>query len=140
MALITGAGGNASLMSGFNADFETWDATFDFGEVDTTAFADVGWTNAAATICKFTFNAAGTGEFNATSTSPISGTALAATFAPASCAGTVTLTAATGCTYACTALITQVRMNRSSKQGTKFDVAYSGTNQGAVTQTWDQTA
>jgi hypothetical protein len=137
---ITGDGGAVALPTGFNASFESWDASFDFGVVDTTSFDDSGYTNAENTICKMTFNAAGTAVYDDTNGSPISGTALAATFAPLSTAGSITLTAQTGCTYTLTGLVTTVGHNRSAKQGTKHDLSYSGENQGAVTQTWDVTA
>lgn len=135
---ITGPGGGYTTVSGFNAKYEEWSAAFDFGAVDTTGFEDNGWNYTDVSSCKVTVTATGVLQFDDTSAAPFPSAFISSTFAPASGAGSATLTVQTGCTFAGTFVATSSNISRSAKSGTKAAVTHTLENQGAVTQTWDE--
>ena len=127
------------MPSGFNLTVESFDWAFDYGEVDLTSFDDEGYYYGEVTSCKLTATVAGFLDFDAANTAPLPSAFLASTFAPASGAGATTLTFATGCTLAATMVVTGSGGSRSAKAGTRADATHTLVNQGAVTQTWDET-
>lgn len=137
---VTGPGGGFTGPAGFNARYESWEATLDFGAVDVTGFDDNGYNYTEATSCKLTGSASGTMQYGDATTSPIPSAALSSTFAPASLAGSITLTVATGCTLTFTGVVVSSSLSRSAKSGTKGDVTHNFENQGAITETWDESS
>lgn len=137
---ITGPGGAYTTITGFNAKYEDFSLNFDFGEVDNTGFEDNGWNYSDISSCKVTGTATGILQYDDSSSAPFPSAFVASTFAPASGAGSATFTYQTGCTMAGTFVTTSTNTTRSAKPGTKATVSHNLSNQGAVTQTWDETA
>lgn len=140
---ITGPGGSVSLPTGFNGKLDVWSASLDMVEVITTGFDDGGNTTGDIVEQRFTGSATATGQFDGTSTAPIpsallDGAALAEGDFAANAKGSITLTAATGCTYAFTANITSVAFNRAHNG--KLELTFNFASDGPITQTWDETA
>jgi hypothetical protein len=136
---IVGPGGAFTTITGFNAKYESFSMTFDFGAVDNTGFEDNGWNYTDLSSCKVTANATGILQFDDSSAAPFPSAFIASTLAPASGAGSATFTFTTGCTMAGTFAVTNSVMNRSAKAGTRADITHTLENQGAVTMTWDET-
>lgn len=137
---ITGPGGGYTTITGFNAKYEDFSLAFDFGEVDNTGFEDNGWNYSDISSCKVTGTATGILQFDDANAAPFPSAFVASTFAPASGAGSATFTVQTGCTFAGTFVTTSTNITRSAKPGTKATVVHNLANQGAVTQTWDESA
>ena len=135
---IQGVGGNITMPTGFNSKYNRWQATANFSVVDTTGFSDSGYRTRALTIADISGSATGTALFDDASTSPIAAAVLAATFAPLSAQGSITLTHTTGCTHSFTGVISSVGFDRPIDG--KEDTAHTFESSGAITQTWDETA
>ena len=137
---IVGPGGGYTTITGFNAKYEDFSLTFDFGEVDNTGFDDNGWNYSDLSSCKVTGTATGILQYDDTNGTPFPATFVASTFLPSAGAGSATFTLQTGCTFAGTFATTSSNITRSAKPGTKGTVSHNLANQGAVTLTWDETA
>lgn len=137
---IVGPGGGYTTITGFNAKYEDFSLAFDFGEVDNTGFEDEGWNYSDISSCKVTGTATGILQFDDASSAPFPSTFMASTFLPSAGASSATFTVTTGCTFAGTFTTTSTNITRSAKPGTKATVVHNLANQGAVTQTWDETA
>lgn len=137
MADISGPGGNVTLFTGLTGHISAWSATVEMEDVETTGFAEVGNRTFDATTIMISGAAVGTGQNGSGTTTLLPSTATGATPAMSAWKGTITLTAATGCTFSFPALIKAVALNRP--QNGKLDIAYTFKSDGAITQTWNIT-
>ena len=136
---IQGVGGSFTTISGFNAKFNAWTANITNETVETTGFSDAGnSTNESGGPVKLEGTAVGVAQFDAATTALIPSAALGATPTFSSWKGTVTLTAATGCTYGFTAVVSGVSTGR--QYNGRMEVTISFVSSGAITQTWDESA
>lgn len=134
---ISGPGGNVTLPTGFTGHISAWSATVETEDVETTGFAEVGNRTFDATTVMISGAAVGTGQSGAGSTTLLPSTGLGATPTMSAWKASMTLTATSGCTFAFTALVKAVALNRP--QNGKLDIAYTFKSSGAITQTWNLT-
>lgn len=127
---IIGNDGSVTFLSGHNVEANSWSLTINAVVSDTTAYGDTFRTFRGG-VKQWSGSVSGFMSFDATSTAPsvddFSGTPAA-----------ITLTAATGCTYGGSVIISNVVIN-TTKTGDatiSFDLQGSGT----LTETWDETA
>lgn len=131
---IQGTGGDVSLPTGFGAKLASWTANIDVTVVDTTGFSDNGWRSRRPTKVQLTGSASGTVDDTSL---PLNGSLPSSTAGLSNAKGSFTLTAATGCTYGFTGVISRVSMTRANDG--KGEITFDFTSTGTVTQTWDQT-
>lgn len=138
---IEGLGGTVSFPTGFNGKLSAWSATFTVETTETTGFADGGYRVLEPVKQYIDGSASGTAQYDGASAAPVpaslmdgSGLALGDW---SSVKGTVTLTATTGCTWAFSAVITSVAINRAADG--KADITFNFQSRGPITQTWDET-
>lgn len=131
MADISGPGGNATMMSGVVLHISAWSGTLNVTTVENTGFVEVGNRSYLATAQVFTGSVVGTGESGANNT-PIPSAGLGATPSFSSYTGSITLTAASGCTYAFPAVLSSVNLGRPNDG--KYDVTANFMSSGAITQ------
>lgn len=129
---ISGPGGNFSF-AGVIGHISAWSASLVLEDVETTGFAEVGNRTFDATTVMVTGGAVGTGQ-TLTVAGIISTTGLGASPTMSAYKGAVILTAASGCTWSFTGLITAVALNRP--QNGKLDLAISFKSTSAITQAW----
>lgn len=134
---IEGLGGSVTTITGFNGSINAWSMTVDITIVETSGFTDKGYRVKAPTCVSATGSFTATGQFDAASTTPIAAAGLTTTAGLSSYFGTLTLQAKTGCTYAMSAVISQVSMNRAFDG--KLELTFNFESSGRITQTWDQT-
>ncbi len=132
MAVISGPGGNVSLFSGLNFKVAAWSATMQYDVVDTSGFSDAGVHTHDATCYMLVGSAIGSGTSG--NAGPIPASATGASPAFSAVKGSITLTAASGCTLAFTGVVTSIPLNRVFNG--KQDVMVSFVSDGAVTQMW----
>lgn len=133
---ITGPGGNVSTVTGFYAKFTNWSMTINNPAVDITGFADNGvQANASGGPIGATGTITGVQVQGDASSTPAPATATGSSPTFSSWSGTLTLTSYTGCTYAFTAVITQVGPLTRGYSG-RAEASYSFVSTGAITQTW----
>lgn len=132
---ISGPGGNVTLPTGFTGHISAWSATVELEDVETTGFAEVGNRTFDATTVMISGAAVGTGQFASGTTTLLPSTGLGATPAMSAWKESMTLTAASGCTFVFPALIKAVALNRP--QNGKLDIAYTFKSTGAIIQTWN---
>lgn len=140
---IQGTGGSVSLPSGWNFKAGAFDATFDTGIVDTSGFGDGGFRTREPTVLSLDGSASGVMEFDDTSAAPIpaalaDGGSLANTDLESSAKGTVTLQFEASCTLAATCAIGPLNMSRAFDGRAEISCGFA--SNGAVTQSWDETA
>ena len=134
MATIQGTLGNATLFGSsdttdFGAKLDMWSADLDTGVVQTTGFGDLGYRTHEGTIGRLSGSASGMAK---TEFAPVPVLALGASFLPASCKGTITLTATTGHTYSFDAIVSNVSISRP--EDGKCTVSFNFRSDGPVTQ------
>jgi len=130
---ISGPGGSFTGPSGFNMHFSGWSATLNPTTVETTGFAEVGNRTYDVTAIVVTGTADGTIQ-NGNSTTPVAASGLSSSPTMSAYGGTVTLTFASGNTWAFPSKITGLAINR--RHDGKADGALSFVSSGAITQTW----
>lgn len=131
MADISGPGGNVTLMSGQVIHVSAWSATLNITTVENTGFDALGDRTYLNTAQVMTGSVVGTGESGANNT-PIPAAGLGATPSFAAYAGTMTLTAASGCTYAFPMVLSSVNLGRPNDG--KYDVTSNFMSSGHITQ------
>ena len=134
MATIQGVGGNCTLIgtgatTAFDAKLDAWSANLSTGIVQTSGFGDLGYRTHEATILRLSGSASG---MVITEFAPVPVLALGATFLPASCKGTVTLTVSANHYYSFNALISNLTITRS--EDGKCTVTFDFRSDGPVTQ------
>lgn len=134
---ISGPGGGVTLPTGCTGHIAAWSATVEMEDVETTGFAEVGNRTFDATTIMISGAFVGTGQQGSGSNTLLPSTATGSTPAMSAWKSTITLTAATGCTFAFPVLIKAVALNRP--QNGKLDIAYTFKSTGAITQTWNYT-
>ena len=132
VADISGPGGGVTQPTGCTGHISAWSATVEMEDVETTGFAEVGNRTFDATTVMISGAYVGTGQSGQSALLPATG--LGSTPAMSAWQASMTLTAASGCTLAFTALIKAVALNRP--QNGKLDIAYTFKSSGAITQTW----
>jgi hypothetical protein len=134
MATIVGDKGSVTGNTGFDAiKVNSWSADIDFGEFDNSGFGDLGYTDAIGTLINMK------GSFSGIlldSGSPVLSTVLGSPAAVGGCEVTLVLTAATGKTFTCSALITRVGIGTPYAQGQVGSISYNFTSKGRITQAW----
>jgi hypothetical protein len=139
---IQGASGTAAGTSLIQIKIVGWSAQTNLDVVDTTGPSDGGSKVFEPTAVWMSGNILGIGQFDGTNTAPIpTGTLSPASFriVSGSPGSGITLTAATGCTYAFDAVVSGVSHGRANPSG-EYQVSYDFQSSGPITVTWDQTA
>jgi len=141
---IHGIGGGATLPNALHVKVDGWSATYSNPSVDDTGFADGGFlSRSSAGGVSMDGTITGTGEFDASNMAPLpdaaaDGSAMAVGDLDTAFKISLTLTAQTGCTYAFTALVTSMAMDRPNVG--KLSITATFESAGPITQTWDETA
>jgi hypothetical protein len=125
-----GTDGNVTLPSGHAAKLMSWAADFSQAAIETTNYADSGWRTFRGGLKGASGAAVGFPFFDVASSTP-------GFQVIASGGGSLTLTAATGCTYTGTAIITNIRHDTDLQGNARITFEFQFT--GAITETWDVT-
>jgi hypothetical protein len=135
---ITGPGGSVTFLSGFNGKFNNWTATVTNPTVETTGFADNGSkTNKPGGPISMAGTITAVGNFDAAATAPIPSAGIGTNPTFSSWEGSITLQAATGCTFAASVVANSVVMTRGNAG--RFELSFSWESSGPITETWDET-
>ena len=142
LSTIQGPGGGVTLPTGFVAKIMEWSANVEIRNVETSGFTDNGNTTYEPTAIAMSGSASGTGEYDTAvtptlSTTPFPTANFGSTPTITGWKGSLTLTAQTGCTYAGTAVFTNVRFAR--RFDGKLDITFDFKFTGAITETWAST-
>jgi hypothetical protein len=134
MARVTGKNGAVTFLTGVAADFNSWRLGFNHPVDDDTSYTDTGSgaSHSGSLTVDYTLGATGFLKSNVASTAPGWGGTAAAI---ASAAGSVTLTAHTGCTEAGSFVLTGGSIDHRKRAGA-IPVSYDGINDGDLTETW----
>jgi hypothetical protein len=130
MAVTIGTDGSVTLPTGHNAKLHAWAADFAQTPVETTNYGDSGWRTFRGGL-KGGSGAAVAWPFHNEVTSTPGFAAISST------GGSLTLTAATGCTYTGTAIISNIRHDTDIQGNARMTFEFVFT--GVITETWDQT-
>lgn len=139
---IAGVGGGFTTITGFNGKISSWSATYTIDTEEVTGFDSGGFRQYEPVAVSISGSATGTAQYDDTSATPLvaalaDGSVLAVGDLE-NAKGTLTLTAITGCTWAFSAIITSVALDRPATG--KATVTFNFVSNGPVTQTWDETA
>ena len=130
MSDISGPGGGVTLPTGFVIHVQGWTARQILTDVETTGFVEIGNRTFDATALHFEGNATGTGQTGTSSTLvPTAALGTSPTFSSYKAA--LTLTAASGVTWAFSAII-RIDSMRRMHDG-KYDVDLAFKSSGAIT-------
>ena len=139
MAMLTGLDGNFAFDSGFAIDINTWSADVTIETTDVSSFdakgtgVNVGWRERIPVMGSLTATASGFLEHDA---DPAAADVLdGAAFDTAAMIGTLTLTAQSGDTWSCAAVLTGVSI--SVTVGSASTGSYSFESNGTITQAWN---
>lgn len=130
---ITGIGGDVAFSGDVNAVLETWSATLTVNTVSYAGFGEA-FENTKPTTASMTGSAAGRIQFDASSTEPFPLTGSQADLT--AYVNTITLTATTGCTYAGSAVLTNINVTRPHNG--RADISFDFKFDGEPTSTWDE--
>ena len=133
-APLTGTGGNC-VIGDFKCMFQSWRATLQIAELNTTGFEDAGWIDGKAINARMVGDAVGV-IGSAALTTPVPTDLIAATFGAASALAAVVLTMGTGKTFSFTALVSAVEIERAEEgqNNSVYRVRFSSV--GAVADVW----
>ena len=129
MANLHGTGG-AFTSAGFTGKIQQWSANFNPGVLDVTGFGDAGYKKAEASTMQCTGTATGI----LTDVAPVTTTFFGATFNKGAWSITITLTCATGKTFAFTGVISGMDISRLEVGDNP--ISFSFVSSGVITETW----
>lgn len=140
---ITGVGGSVTMPTGFNAKLASWSATLNITTEEVTGFDSGGCEEHEPVALGISGSATGTLQYDDSNAKPMpsalgDGSVLAVGDLTTNLMGSLTLLAITGCSWAFTAVITGINIERPAKG--KATVTFNFQSSGAITQTWDETA
>lgn len=130
--VAVGVDANITFITGHNACFDTFSFMVGQRLISTTCFGDT-YEGVRGGLKYGSWSAEGKPKFDASSTAPgLGGTTITKG------GGTITLTIASGCTYAFTGIIERGGISADVNGGQRL--SYSGVTSGSITETWDETS
>ena len=129
---LTGTGGNCTI-GDFKCMFQSWRATIQIGELNTTGFEDAGWIDGKAINCRLVGDAVGV----ISTTAPVPTGLLDTTFGSANAlVSSMVLTVATGKTLTFNAIIQAVELERAEEGANNSVYRVRFASCGAVADAW----
>jgi hypothetical protein len=140
---IAGVGGGLTMPTGFNAKLSAWSATYNITTEEVTGFDSGGCEEHEPVAISVSGSGTGTLQYDDSNAKPLptalaDGAVLAVGDLLTNAVGSLTLTAITGCTWAFSAVISGIAIERPAKG--KATVTFNFQSTGPITQTWDETA